>query len=87
MGQLRRWEDFRNLASAGPCPEGPATAEEIRAFRQRLGLNRADFGRVVGVGDGVIKSWEEGIQQPTRRSRLRLAAAAQREIRPPLLRR
>jgi DNA-binding transcriptional regulator YiaG len=68
-------------------PERPATPEELLPLRRRLGLNRADFARLVGVGDGVIKSWEEGIQQPTRRSRLRLATAAQREVRPPLLRR
>jgi DNA-binding transcriptional regulator YiaG len=87
MVRLRGWEDFRNIATRDTCPEGPATAEEIRALRQRLGLSRADFGRVVGVGDGVIKQWEEGTCQPTLRNRRRLAAAAQREIRLPLLRR
>jgi DNA-binding transcriptional regulator YiaG len=87
MGRSYQWEDFQNLAAVGACREGPATAEEISELRRRLGFNRADFARVVGVGGEVIREWEEGTRRPTPRSRRRLAAAARREVRPPLLRR
>ncbi|MFN8611563.1 MAG: helix-turn-helix domain-containing protein [Vulcanimicrobiota bacterium] len=41
-------------------------AKQIRALRDRLGYSQAYFARVVGVSTDAVRSWEQGIRNPTR---------------------
>lgn len=42
------------------------TASEIKAIRQRMGLNYTQFGKAVGVkGQSIVKKWEDAECKPT----------------------
>jgi len=38
--------------------------DEIRAIRQSLGLNQADFAERLGVSKDTVNSWEQGRRTP-----------------------
>src|SRR5262245_37583341 len=58
---------------SGGLPGRPLTPESIARLRQRLGLSRARFARVLGVSSGSIFGWEKGRTVPRGGSRARLA--------------
>ena len=41
------------------------TAEDIRAFRERLGLSQTDFANLLGVDARSVRRWESGQGTPT----------------------
>jgi DNA-binding transcriptional regulator YiaG len=58
---------------SGGLPGRPVTPESIRRLRERLGLSRALFSRLLGVSPGSIFGWEKGRTVPRGGSRTRLA--------------
>lgn len=53
----------------GPTPKKPPAGTRfspaaLRARRERLGLSRSDFSRLVGVSDSTIYNWESGSTRP-----------------------
>lgn len=48
------------------------TAEEIRAFRGRLGLSQAKLAAVLGVSTRAVEEWEAGRSAPFAYLRLAL---------------
>jgi DNA-binding transcriptional regulator YiaG len=60
----------RTGTSAGPGR--PLTPQSIRSLRERLGMPRVKFARLVGVSPGSIFGWETGRTLPRGRSVARL---------------
>ena len=58
---------------SGGLPGRPVTPESIRRLRERLGLSRALFSKLLGVSPGSIFGWEKGRTVPRGGSRARLA--------------
>lgn len=58
---------------SGGLPGRPVTPESIRRLRDRLGLSRALFSKLLGVSPGSIFGWEKGRTVPRGASRARLA--------------
>jgi len=74
-GVARRFERLktrvlRTGVSAGPGR--PLTPQSIRSLRERLGMPRIEFAKVVGVSPGSIFGWETGRTLPRGRSVARL---------------
>jgi DNA-binding transcriptional regulator YiaG len=61
---------LRTGASAGPGR--PVTPQSIRSLRERLGMPRIEFAKLVGVSPGSIFGWETGRALPRGRSVARL---------------
>ncbi len=61
---------LRTGVSAGPGR--PLTPQSIRSLRERLGMPRIEFAKVVGVSPGSIFGWETGRTLPRGRSVARL---------------
>jgi hypothetical protein len=61
------------LRISGGLPGRPVTPESIRRLRERLGLSRALFSKLLGVSPGSIFGWEKGRTVPRGGSRARLA--------------
>src|SRR5438445_5314773 len=61
---------LRTGASAGPGR--PLTPQSIRSLRERLGMPRIKFAKLVGVSPGSIFGWETGCTLPRGRSVARL---------------
>lgn len=55
---------------------GVLTPAEILAIRERLGLSRAAFAKITGIGEASLSRWESGInvQNPANDRYLRLLA-------------
>lgn len=53
-------------------PGRPLTPQSIRSFRERLGMPRIEFAKLVGVSPGSIFGWETGRTLPRIRSVARL---------------
>ena len=47
-----------------PPPGTRFSPSALRAHRERLGLSRSDFARLVGVSDSTIYNWESGSTRP-----------------------
>ena len=43
---------------------GPGFGEILESFRRRRGLKRRQIGRQLGVNQGQIKDWEQGVEIP-----------------------
>ncbi|MCJ7527481.1 MAG: hypothetical protein MUO37_05125 [Methyloceanibacter sp.] len=56
-------------------PITPATAEDIKAFRQRWRLQQAELRDYLGVGPFTISRWESGSQNVRHPKMLTLALA------------
>jgi DNA-binding transcriptional regulator YiaG len=74
-GVARRFERLktrvlRTGVSAGPGR--PLTPQSIRSLRERLGMPRIEFAKLVGVSPGSIFGWETGRTLPRGRSVARL---------------
>lgn len=41
------------------------TANQIKAFRDRVGLTQVELSRVIGVHEMTVSKWERGITVPT----------------------
>ncbi len=39
--------------------------QHVRALRKKTGLNRAAFGKPLGVSEHAVRSWEEGKKTPS----------------------
>jgi DNA-binding XRE family transcriptional regulator len=50
------------------------TAKGLRSQRKRLGLSAADYGKLVGVTDQTIYSWENGLSRPRKQQLPALAS-------------
>ncbi len=50
--------------------------EGVAAVRGRLGLSQPQFARLLGVGLGTLRHWEQGRRQPTGAARVLLRVAA-----------
>jgi putative transcriptional regulator len=50
--------------------------EGVAAVRSRLGLSQPQFARLLGVGLGTLRHWEQGRRQPTGAARVLLRVAA-----------
>jgi len=61
---------LRTGMSAGPGR--PLTPQSIRSLRERLGMPRIKFAKLVGVSPGSIFGWETGRTLPRGRSVARL---------------
>ncbi len=61
---------LRTDVSAGPGR--PVTPQSIRALRERLGMPRIKFAKLMGVSPGSIFGWETGRSLPRARSVARL---------------
>jgi len=61
---------LRTGGSAGPGR--PLTPQSIRSLRERLGMPRIKFAKLVGVSPGSIFGWETGRTLPRGRSVARL---------------
>ena len=61
---------LRTGVSAGPGR--PLTPQSIRSLRERLGMPRIEFARLLGVSPGSIFGWETGRTLPRGRSVARL---------------
>src|SRR5437867_10921891 len=61
---------LRTGVSAGPGR--PLTPQSIRSLRERLGMPRIEFAKLVGVSPGSIFGWETGRTLPRGRSVARL---------------
>ena len=61
---------LRTGVSAGPGR--PLTPQSIRSLRERLGMPRIQFAKVLGVSPGSIFGWETGRTLPRGRSVARL---------------
>jgi DNA-binding transcriptional regulator YiaG len=61
---------LRTGVSAGPGR--PLTPQSIRSLRERLGMPRVEFAKLVGVSPGSIFGWETGRTLPRGRSVARL---------------
>ena len=61
---------LRTGVSAGPGR--PITPQSIRSLRERLGMPRIKFAKLVGVSPGSIFGWETGCTLPRGRSVARL---------------
>lgn len=48
--------DFLGQNAPDPTPEA------LRGLRDRMGLGRADFGRLVGLSERSVASWESGTE-------------------------
>ena len=77
-----QWEDDRRNEVRLPKPTildigeiTPATAEDIKAFRQRWRLQQAELRDYLGVGPFTISRWESGSQNVRHPKMLRLALA------------
>lgn len=45
-------------------PRNPLTPVGLRCRREALGLSRADLAEILGVNEGVIRSWEIAKSEP-----------------------
>jgi len=70
---------FRTGVSAGPGR--PLTPQSIRSLRERLGMPRIEFAKLIGVSPGSIFGWENGRTLPRRRSVVRLREVRKLEMR------
>jgi DNA-binding transcriptional regulator YiaG len=61
---------LRTGVSAGPGR--PLTPQSIRSLRERLGMPRVEFAKLLGVSPGSIFGWETGRTLPRGRSVARL---------------
>jgi len=61
---------LRTGGAAGPGR--PLTPQSIRSLRERLGMPRVEFAKLVGVSPGSIFGWETGRTLPRGRSVARL---------------
>jgi DNA-binding transcriptional regulator YiaG len=61
---------LRTGVSAGPGR--PLTPQSIRSLRERLGMPRIEFAKLLGVSPGSIFGWETGRTLPRGRSVARL---------------
>lgn len=61
---------LRTGVSAGPGR--PLTPQSIRSLRERLGMPRVQFAKLLGVSPGSIFGWETGRTLPRGRSVARL---------------
>src|SRR5437870_9058026 len=61
---------LRTGVSAGPGR--PLTPQSIRSLREKLGMPRIEFAKLVGVSPGSIFGWETGRTLPRGRSVARL---------------
>ena len=43
------------------------TADEIRALREHLGLDREFFAQALGVSSATVERWERGEERPEER--------------------
>lgn len=75
LGRLAARGGVRRRASA-TASLPPA---EIRALRDRLGLSRVKFARLLAVSPGSIFGWERGASVPRRDSVARLVALGKRQ--------
>jgi DNA-binding transcriptional regulator YiaG len=74
-GVARRFERLkrrvlRTGVSAGPGR--PLTPQSIRSLRERLGMPRVEFAKLLGVSPGSIFGWETGRTLPRGKSVARL---------------
>ena len=51
-------------------------AEDVAVVRARLGLSQPEFARLLGVGLGTLRHWEQGRRRPTGAARVLLRVAA-----------
>jgi hypothetical protein len=58
---------------SGGLPGRPLTPESIQRLRERLGVSRAAFAKLLGVSSGSIFGWEKGRTVPRGSSRARLS--------------
>jgi DNA-binding transcriptional regulator YiaG len=58
---------------SGGRPGRPLTPESIQRLRERLGVSRAAFAKLLGVSSGSIFGWEKGRTVPRGSSRARLS--------------
>jgi putative transcriptional regulator len=63
----------RNTRIAAPPAYSP---ERITRIRERLGLSQAVFASALNVSPGTVRSWEQGVRQPSG-SALRLLQIAE----------
>jgi len=70
---------LRTGMSAGPGR--PLTPQSIRSLRERLGMPRIKFAKLVGVSPGSIFGWETGRTLPRGRSVARLREVRKMGIR------
>src|SRR5215470_6598802 len=61
---------LRTGVSAGPGR--PLTPQSIRSLREKLGMPRVEFAKLLGVSPGSIFGWETGRTLPRDRSVARL---------------
>ena len=43
----------------------PATAQEVKQVRAKLGVTQEEFSKIVGEGVGAIRTWEQGVRNPS----------------------
>ena len=69
-------------AQAGRLTTQTITPGQARAIRKGYGVNRHDFGRLLGYSERMIASWETGEQGPGRdvQRRYRELASLHREL-------
>lgn len=51
----------------------PATTDDVRALRSYLGLTQRQLGELVGASQTTVCHWEQGLREPGREARERLA--------------
>ena len=55
-------------ASAKPSPQGPFSAEALKAHRQRLGLSADNYAKLLGASALSVYNWEQGKTRPRKSS-------------------
>ena len=74
---IGKWPKIFDFLGYDPSPPPCNTfAEAVSALRRRLGLDKHQFAKRVGVDVKSVRNWESGKRVPFRRLRERLVALA-----------
>ena len=55
-------------AKPSPSPQGPFSAEALKAHRQRLGLSADNYAKLLGASGLSVYNWEQGKARPRKRN-------------------
>jgi hypothetical protein len=74
LGRVRAAASARPGRRRGDGPGRKTSPHTIRALRERMGLSRLQFAKLLGVSPGSIFGWEMGRTTPRRESLARFRA-------------
>jgi transcriptional regulator with XRE-family HTH domain len=71
---IAKWPDVVRFLGYDPSPSPNGFAESVRALRRRLGLDRRELARQLGVDVKSVLNWEAARTVPFSKMREKLAA-------------